>query len=249
MIDSRNKTAVAFISIAATLVALMGARAIPARNLTRSVEISETIVDQLHDRLNLNRGHYEITVRRSPFLAEEFDGAGDFDSLVVTPLSSGRPRGLFPLLVEVHRGERVIRHGQVSVYVATFDSALVARSFSSKGTAAVKLELATEFIETTKLLDCPIADRAKLTGLRLRRNLRRGAPLTNSALERIPDIDFGDEVVIKFVNGPLVLTASGSSLQRGSAGETVKVRNLASRKIIKAIVTGPGMVHVTTPGG
>jgi flagella basal body P-ring formation protein FlgA len=54
----------------------------------------------------------------------------------------------------------------------------------------------------------------------------------------------GDSVVIRAVAGSLVVRMKGLALQEGAVGKQIQVRNVQSRRIIRAIVTGPGQVEV-----
>ena len=44
------------------------------------------------------------------------------------------------------------------------------------------------------------------------------------------------------------LTAQGRALEHGSKGETIRIQNMKTRKIIDATVIGSGTVSVLAPG-
>ena len=51
-------------------------------------------------------------------------------------------------------------------------------------------------------------------------------------------------MAVTFRSGGLTITTNGRSLARAGAGDTVRVMNLASRKIIAGIVSTHGSVRV-----
>lgn len=222
---------------------------VPGQTAAKSTAISSAIIERIQDRWKLSIPNYEVEIRRMPFMAEEFDAAGAFDSITITPLTRKRPRGIFPMLIDIYRDGRSVRHGQASAFIAKFDSVMVADSRASKGTLARDLALQLKFEETTFLQDAYITNSAELDGMRLKRNLQRGDILTRSRLEQIPDVDFGQEVIIEYTGAGLLISAPGYALQKGITGETVRVRNLSSRNIIKAVVAGPGLVRIAAGGG
>ena len=75
-----------------------------------------------------------------------------------------------------------------------------------------------------------ITDPVEAVGLRVRRNLRQGKILAPALLEQIPLVKRGDKVRIEFRRGPVVITAAGLALGTAGALETVRVRNLSTRK-------------------
>lgn len=224
--------------------ALVPASAIAGQPLEKSAAISQAIIEMIQDRWNLDKPQYEIELRRNPFLAGDFDRPGAFDSITITPLTRKLPRGTFPMLIDIYLDGKSVRHGQAAAYVEVFDSVLTLDYRSSKGTLALDLPLQLQFIRVTDIADAYITNTAELDDFRLKRNLQRGDILTRSALEQIPDVEFGQEVRIEYAGGRLTLSAAGYALQKGIVGETVRIRNLSSKRIIKAVVVGPGLVRI-----
>ncbi|WP_407315826.1 flagellar basal body P-ring formation chaperone FlgA [Pseudomonas sp. nanlin1] len=54
----------------------------------------------------------------------------------------------------------------------------------------------------------------------------------------------GDHVVIIARSGPLAVRMPGEALAKGGMSEQIRVRNLNSKRVVKARVTGPGQVEV-----
>jgi flagella basal body P-ring formation protein FlgA len=51
-------------------------------------------------------------------------------------------------------------------------------------------------------------------------------------------------VIMMYQTENLVITAQGKARENGTAGDTVRVRNANSGKIVEAVVTGPDTVAV-----
>jgi len=77
-------------------------------------------------------------------------------------------------------------------------------------------------------------------------NIDEGKPITLNAVKDRTIVFKGDEVTIRIVNGDLVLTAIGQSLQDGYIGQNISVRVIsgASKKNIVARVLGVGLVEL-----
>ncbi|MNE08036.1 flagellar basal body P-ring biosynthesis protein FlgA [compost metagenome] len=63
-------------------------------------------------------------------------------------------------------------------------------------------------------------------------------------LEQAEVIRKGDHVVITARSGTLSVRMPGEALSKGSTSEQIRVRNLNSKRVVKARVTGPGQVEV-----
>jgi flagella basal body P-ring formation protein FlgA len=88
------------------------------------------------------------------------------------------------------------------------------------------------------------SETADVVGRAARRGLSEGATLRASDLERPRVIARNDTVTIVFDTGRVVVTARGQANDGGAVGDVIEVRNLASRRIVQAVVTGPGKVTV-----
>lgn len=63
-----------------------------------------------------------------------------------------------------------------------------------------------------------------------------------------PIVRSGERVTMVVRAGGLNVTASGEALQPGAAGQTIRVRNVDSQRVLSARVTGPGTVEVELRG-
>jgi len=68
--------------------------------------------------------------------------------------------------------------------------------------------------------------------------------LTPLHLEQAEVVRKGDHVVIIARSGTLSVRMPGEALSKGGISEQIRVRNLNSKRVVKARVTGPGQVEV-----
>jgi flagella basal body P-ring formation protein FlgA len=99
-------------------------------------------------------------------------------------------------------------------------------------------------MDITDLRERPLKKVTDLSHRRARRNINRGTVLTAASIEPIPDVESGNEVSITFVEGPIQITATGTALQSGMAGDYIKVKNKQSGKIIMARVVDNAQVAI-----
>ncbi|MDR1732964.1 MAG: flagellar basal body P-ring formation chaperone FlgA [Synergistaceae bacterium] len=91
---------------------------------------------------------------------------------------------------------------------------------------------------------------SKLTeavGLSLRKNLSQGEPVPLNLIAGVPIIERGKIVTIVARYGALAVKTRGEALEPGSAGETIKVRNLSSKTVLSAVVMDKDTVEVKMP--
>ncbi|RZB34938.1 MAG: flagella basal body P-ring formation protein FlgA [Desulfobacteraceae bacterium Eth-SRB1] len=83
-----------------------------------------------------------------------------------------------------------------------------------------------------------------VVGMKLRTNVKPNAEIAGNMVRSIPMVKRGKPVRIVFENGPMRITTIGLSEQDGMHGELIKVRNVSSKKVIYARVTGNSLVKV-----
>ena len=81
-------------------------------------------------------------------------------------------------------------------------------------------------------------------GMKLLRPTVLDQVLTQQHLEQAEVVRKGDHVVIIARSGSLSVRMPGEALDKGGLQTQIRVRNLNSRRVVKARVTGPGQVEV-----
>jgi flagella basal body P-ring formation protein FlgA len=96
--------------------------------------------------------------------------------------------------------------------------------------------------------DAP-GDAEAVIGLAARRPLRAGAAVAAHDLGAAQVVKAGEMITIVFAEDGVSLSLSGKAMSSAGVGETVNVQNTASKKIIQAVVTGPGQAMVGPSAG
>jgi flagella basal body P-ring formation protein FlgA len=89
-------------------------------------------------------------------------------------------------------------------------------------------------------LDSPAA----LEGMRAKITIDEGEVICMTAIEPRPPVARGDEVTVRYVAGPVMLTTRAVAQADGLVGKTVLVRNTGSGDFFRATVSGKAEVRV-----
>jgi len=200
----------------------------------------EAIANAIADMYQLDRSTHEIEILKNTLkVAEVAEG-----ELTVRPMTSKDPLGLFSIKAIVTIDGQTIESTQVRLRIKRFAEVLVAtdRIGRHKEFGADNLELIR--MEVTNLREQAVVSLDELVGHRSKRNIMQGTILTTSAIELIPDVEPGKLVDIVYADGICRITAPGTIMQPGSAGEYVRVKNKSSNKIIIARVVDSSAVAV-----
>jgi flagellar basal body P-ring formation protein FlgA len=81
-------------------------------------------------------------------------------------------------------------------------------------------------------------------GMKLKRRLSAGEPLTPSMLEQPQIITRGQRVNILAVTGEMVVRSTGKAMDHGAAGDRIGVMNMSSKHKIEGVITKDGEVRV-----
>ena len=91
--------------------------------------------------------------------------------------------------------------------------------------------------------DAP-GDPDAVVGFAARRPLRAGAAVSARDVAAVQVIKAGDIVTISYDQDGISLSLQAKAMTAGGVGETINVQNTTSKKILQALVTGPGQALV-----
>ncbi|WP_169453558.1 flagellar basal body P-ring formation chaperone FlgA [Pleomorphomonas oryzae] len=94
-----------------------------------------------------------------------------------------------------------------------------------------------------------VIDTNDLIDMAAKRPLRAGEIIATADIEPPRIILRGDLVTLQFSRPGLTLSARGRALGDGAKGDLVSVLNEQSKRTVQGVVTGAGIVEVTTSGG
>nr|WP_240193519.1 flagellar basal body P-ring formation chaperone FlgA [Desulfobulbus alkaliphilus] len=92
--------------------------------------------------------------------------------------------------------------------------------------------------------DRPILDKEEIVGMQMTRTVNAGRVIEEVHITVPPVVKEGEMVKIHARKGSLYISTSGIARDDGGLGEQIRVRNIASNKLIHCRVDGPGMVSV-----
>jgi flagella basal body P-ring formation protein FlgA len=189
----------------------------------------------------IDTSHHSIQVISSQIKLTVTSG----HQIALKSLSPKEPLGLFTVLAYIMDGVDTVAHGQVRYRIDRFADVLVASDKIATRQTVGDQDFVMQRMNITNLLEKPVTDISAPTGLRMKRNLAKGAILTWASVETTPEVESGREVSIVYQSGMCRITAVGTALQTGRIGDHIKIRNNSSRQVVLATVTNTSEVSVT----
>ena len=105
-------------------------------------------------------------------------------------------------------------------------------------------DLKTRKIRATALDRNAVTEHAHIVGKSARRSLHPDRPIRGGDIRDPMLVQRGSLVTMTYTTARMVITAQGKSREHGAKGDTVRVLNTNSGKIVEATVTGFGRVTV-----
>src|SRR5690606_19508290 len=91
--------------------------------------------------------------------------------------------------------------------------------------------------------DAP-SDAEQVIGLAAKRPLRAGAAVSARDVSAPQVIRSGEMITVTWSDGQISLALQGKALAAAAPGQALSVQNIASKKVLQAIATGPGQAAV-----
>lgn len=134
----------------------------------------------------------------------------------------------------------------VPVTVSIFKQVVVATDALPRGTLLDRRQIKVARRNLAKLPQGYYVDPQSLVGMKLKRNVSGGLPLTPMMVEAPEVIKRGQQVTLVSRGSGITVRMPGKAMANGSAGEHIRVKNLSSKRIVEGIVTATGEVQVGT---
>lgn len=113
-----------------------------------------------------------------------------------------------------------------------------------RGTVVEDGDLMMARLNTAQLPQDTRSTQEKIVGLEASGTIAAGDVFRANRLVIPPVITSGSRVTMRYQAGPLQITASGTALEDGAQGKSIRVRNEDSKRIINATVIEAGIVGV-----
>lgn len=211
---------------------------------------------QVIDRESLERLFVEMIGRDAPWPVEDLS----VDSFSANPAMLILPSGVleFRLLSQPHSLYLGKKKLEVAADVNGREEARITLSGELK--LAGEVAVVTRHLERhhvleaddVKLTRCDLSqigndvvrDTEQVVGQRLKKSMRAGGLLLTDMLEEQPLVQRGDRVLIEARSDFITVTVPGEIRSAGARGESVRVKNLMSRREVYATVVDEGTVEV-----
>lgn len=203
-----------------------------------ALSLDEAIIEKMMDMYRLDGSSYRLEILSNPLKTAEAESR----DITLRPLSPKEPLGMFSVMVQLFENGAETESGQVRLKIRRFADVVVALDKIGRHKELTADHMTIRRSETTNLRERPFYTLDQLSGLRTKRNISRGSIIKSGDVEQVPDIDIGREVTIVIIDGLCRITARGTALQAGTAGEYIKVKNRAGGKIILARIIDEGAV-------
>ena len=141
---------------------------------------------------------------------------------------------------ELNTGWKLI----LPVRIDLFDDVLITAKSLHKGQIIDERQVKFQKQDISRLNNGYYSRNDELSGLEVRRNLKRGAILTPGSLRPRLMVKSGQRVTLVLNYKGLQIKSSGMALQSARRGEVIKVRNNQSKRIVEGIVSGEAEVRV-----
>ena len=179
-------------------------------------------------------GQYSIQISRPPMLPPLKTGRVTFEA---ERLSKQEPVGRFFVVFRVYVDGLPAATARVELEGAWSGHLYQAKNSLPRKTVITETELeAVPFVGIP-----PVGALKELPGnIRLRQPMTVGKTLTQMDIEPIPLISATDRVRVTLQNGALQIVSEATARSSGMMGDRVRLEMDGSKKLVQALVTGPG---------
>lgn len=168
-----------------------------------------------------------------------------YDSIRVEPLGDSRPLGSCWVKVFFFRSGSIFQTANLNLQVNLFQKVLVAKEAIKQGQSLTPDLFELSRREVSSLADPPVTSLNELEGKAAARQIVAGKSLTQSCIQREELVKRGATVSIEYAKGGVRITAAGEAKEAGRLGETIRVKNVASNRIISAVVQDEKTVRIS----
>lgn len=138
----------------------------------------------------------------------------------------------FPVRVSCATGPKPWK-SYVQVMVSEMVETLVVTQNIAKGVRIDADMLKVALIDKHKVKSRSVASAKSVLGGRTMRNLTRGYQI---GVKDVCLVCKGDDVAIIAKSGAMMIKTSGTAIENGAKGETIKVKNASSNRIVKGVI-------------
>jgi len=183
-------------------------------------------------------------IRFSPAASKALALARPQYSFRIVDRSTG-PLGMVPLEVEISEQGKVVRTLPMLVHVLLRKPVVVAARPINGSQRIEPDDLVLSERTFERIEDIGMSDMGPLVGQQAKRPIARGDSLSTKDVEPVPLIQRNDLVTVWVRRGGISVKGAAKAMETKGYGETVLLKNEASRQEFAAVVTGPRTAEVT----
>lgn len=210
-----------------------------ASHIYAAAATTTAIENALRATLTDSRYEYLLSISALPAPAPEH-----YDSLRIEMIGDSQAFGNCWFKVFFCANNTVAQSATLNAQVHWYQEALVTTRSIPRGEALTPDMFTVMRREIYSLSDPYVAGIDEVEGQEASRTIPQGKTMSYSMIKPEEVIKRGDQVTIMFLSGTLQITATGEARQAGSRGESIKVKNLLTNKIIVAEVQDEQLVKV-----
>ena len=205
-------------------------------------EIKQSLTDELQRQFVKDRGELELRFTRPWAAVQVPDEPLEFRILDLP--TSGVTANCI-VRFELLCGEESVGSWQVPVKARIWRDVWVAGSSVRRGQLAADADLSTERRDLLGMRDAITDIDTGNPYLEMAETLRAGMPLTSRSFRLRPIIRRGQVLDAVIREGAMLLSVKVEALEDGLPGQTVRVRNLTSKREIRGEVKNEGTIQIT----
>lgn len=152
--------------------------------------------------------------------------------------------GKVPLYLEFKVNGEVSKRKIIRANIKVLMPVVLTKTFLKRNQVISENDIYIEKKWTSKVSSGLCTSIDEVIGKEIKRNIKAGQPLLRSQLEIPADIKKGNKITILAETKTLKITTMGIAGENGTKGQTIKVKNLGSNKIIYARVVNSTTVEV-----
>lgn len=154
--------------------------------------------------------------------------------------------GKFRAIISFPEGQQPVKDKVFTGRAFPSVETLVPARAIERGATIVAEDLKTASLPRSHVTANAVEDIDAVVGMAARRHLIMGRPIRMTDLEYPKLVKRNDTVTIIYNSPGLTLKSTGRALADGIRGKTVSILNVQSKRTIEAVVTGIGIVSVST---
>jgi flagella basal body P-ring formation protein FlgA len=225
----------------AIFVLLMATAPVTALGLQSADEVADAIRDSVAScHPNTDRERYEVIPLHS---LEHLELAAGDRAIELLPPSRPCGVGRQTYHLRVRRDERVVLV-PVGVEVKRFVKGYGAGRVLGRGAEVRPADLELAWFDVTYKRADPLGDLSLLEGHVTRTRVGSGSMLTADLLVTKPVVTSGSPVTVRYAGAGFHILVDGVAREDGVEGDRIRVKNLASGRILRAVVVAPGVVEL-----